>query len=105
MEPFEIQPDAFVEKQKEVIAQLTNENILLTCRVEQLEQELSKEEAAQPATTDSFGAPVADEVEAAERAKDDFPEMNDPPDSLRTFLESHEHTSWEDARAKSWDVT
>ena len=40
MEPFEIQPDSFVEKQKEVIAQLTNENILLTCRIDQLEQDV-----------------------------------------------------------------
>ena len=41
MEPFEIQPNVYVEKQKEVIHQLTEENILLSCRVDQLEIELT----------------------------------------------------------------
>lgn len=39
MEKYEIQPQHYVAKQKEVIAQLTDENIMLSCRVEQLEGE------------------------------------------------------------------
>ena len=73
MEPFDIQPDAFVEKQKEVIAQLTNENILLTCRVEQLERanhELATS-ISEPMPADMPPPFDPEEAEAAEIAKDD----------------------------------
>lgn len=123
MEPFEIQPDAFVEKQKEVIAQLTNENILLTCRVEQLEQanrelavSISEPMAADPDDrveqnrTERANELISnmkgradeweEEQEAAERAKDDFPQMNMP-----SFMERMGVTEAAEPHQRSWDVT